>query len=409
MYSIQFPSISRCLSWRLAALSAMVAAMLSGCSKPADPPPMATPQVGVVTLAAEDLTVTTELSGRAKVRASAEIRPQVGGIVRRRLFEEGALVQAGQLLYELEPTTYQAAYASAQAAVAKAESTLRSARSTAERNAGLAKIEAVSRQTAEDSDAMRQQAEASLAVAKADLETARVNLGFTRITSPISGRVDLSAVSPGALVTAGQTTAMTTVRQLDPLVADVTQSSTELLRLRREIAAGTLAQDVSGSVAVDIVLEDGTAYAQKGRLQFHGTSVDEATGMVTLRALVPNPRGVLLPGMYLRAIVREGVAKGAVLAPEQGLTRDAGGGATALVVGDDGKVAQRTLELGRAVGNRWQVLSGLAAGDRLMVKGANKVRAGQVVQAVAPNAGDATATAPAAVASAPQAAASSAH
>lgn len=339
------------------------------------------PQVGVVSVSVSDLKITTELSGRAATRESAEIRPQVGGIVQARLFEEGALVKAGQVLYRLDPASLRAAWTSARAAAAKAEASLRAAEVTARRNEALAKIDAVSQQTADDSKAAFDEAKASLDVARAEEETARINLEHTRIVSPISGRVDLSAVSRGALVTASQTTAMTTVRQLDPLVVDVKQSSAEMLRLRDELRNGTL-RGRGQEVPVRLILEDGREYPHPGRLQFDGVSVDESTGMVTLRALVPNPDGVLLPGMYVRAVVEEGEARQAIVVPQQGVSRKASGGAVALVVDKDGQIAERKLQLGRAVGNQWLVLSGLKVGEQLVVEGANKVSAGDRVKAV---------------------------
>jgi len=332
----------------------------------------------------ENQPVTTELSGRTRSRLSAEIRPQVGGIVQQRLFEEGALVKAGQVLYQLDPASYKAAYASAQASVAKSEATVNAAKVTARRNAELAKIEAVSKQTSEDSQATLQQAEADLGVARAALETARINLGFTRITAPIAGRIEASTVTPGALVTASQTTALTTVQQLDPVYVDVTQSTTELLQLQRELAAGTLKNGSAdkAEASVKLLLEDGTTYAHAGRLQFSSVTVNEGTGAVTLRILVPNPERTLLPGMYMRAVLEQGVAEGALLVPQQGVTRTANGDASALVVTSENKVEKRALKVSRAVGNRWQVIEGLKAGERVIVEGSLKVKAGDTVKAV---------------------------
>ncbi len=345
---------------------------------------LAAAQVGVVTVQPENQPVTTELSGRTRSRLSAEIRPQVGGIVQQRLFEEGALVKAGQVLYQLDPASYKAAYASAQASVAKSEATVNAAKVTARRNAELAKIEAVSKQTSEDSQATLQQAEADLGVARAALETARINLGFTRITAPIAGRIEASTVTPGALVTASQTTALTTVQQLDPVYVDVTQSTTELLRLQRELAAGTLKNGSAdkAEASVKLLLEDGTTYAHAGRLQFSSVTVNEGTGAVTLRILVPNPERTLLPGMYMRAVLEQGVAEGALLVPQQGVTRTANGDASALVVTAENKVEKRALKVSRAVGNRWQVTEGLKAGERVIVEGSLKVKAGDTVKAV---------------------------
>lgn len=365
-------------------LSALACSVFAACSNDSSSTPARSEalKVGVVTVTAADLPITIELSGRSKTRVSAEIRPQVGGVVQGRLFEEGAKVSAGQVLYQLDPATYKAAYESAKAAVAKAEATYRAAEVTARRNEGLARIDAVSQQTADDSKAASDEAKAALDVAKAEEDTARINLGYTRIVSPISGRIDVSTVSQGALVTVGQTTALTTVRQLDPLVIDVKQSSAEILRLREELRNGRL-RGRGQEVPVRLILEDGSEYAHPGKLQFDGVSVDESTGMVTLRALVPNPDGVLLPGMYVRAVVEEGEAKQAIVVPQQGVSRKASGGATALVVDKDGRVAERKLTLGRAVGNQWLVTSGLKVGEQLVVEGANKVSVGDQVTTLA--------------------------
>lgn len=381
------------------ALAAGLLGAIAGCSgssaSSSSAPPQGAPaaQVSVVTVQPQNQSVTTELSGRTRARLSAEIRPQVGGIVQQRLFEEGALVKAGQVLYQLDPATYKAAYASAQASVAKAESTVNAAKVTARRNAELAKIEAVSQQTSEDSQATLQQAEADLGVARAALDTARINLGFTRITAPIAGRIEASTVTPGALVTASQTTALTTVQQLDPIHVDVTQSTTELLRLQRELAAGTLKsggergeRGERGEASVKLLLEDGTAYAHAGRLQFSSVTVSESTGAVTLRILVPNPERTLLPGMYVRAVLEEGVAEQALLVPQQGVTRTASGDASALVVTADNKVEKRALKVSRAVGNRWQVTEGLKAGERVIVEGSLRVKPGDTVKPVAADA-----------------------
>lgn len=390
------------------ALATGLLGAIAGCSgssaSSSSAPPQGAPaaQVSVVTVQPQNQPVTTELSGRTRARLSAEIRPQVGGIVQQRLFEEGALVKAGQVLYQLDPATYKAAYASAQASVAKAESTVNAAKVTARRNAELAKIEAVSQQTSEDSQATLQQAEADLGVARAALDTARINLGFTRITAPIAGRIEASTVTPGALVTASQTTALTTVQQLDPIHVDVTQSTTELLRLQRELAAGTLKSSGEkgergerGEASVKLLLEDGTAYAHAGRLQFSSVTVSESTGAVTLRILVPNPERTLLPGMYVRAVLEEGVAEQALLVPQQGVTRTASGDASALVVTADNKVEKRALKVSRAVGNRWQVTEGLKAGERVIVEGSLRVKPGDTVKPVA---ADATTVAAAAAA-----------
>lgn len=365
-------------------LSLSTFVLIAGCGKSAPPAVKAAPpQVGVVRVEPQSLTVTTELPGRTNARLIAEIRPQVGGIIQKRLFEEGAQVKAGQVLYQIDPASFEASHASAQAGVGKAEATLNAARVTAERNAELVKIKAISQQVNDDSQAAYKQAKAELEVARAALATARINLERTRITAPISGRADISTVTPGALVTANQDVALTTVQQLDSLYVDVSQSSSELLRLKRDFASGALKRSGENEAPIRLVLEDGTVYPHPGKLQFSGVTVNRGTGAVTLRAVVPNPDGVLMPGMYVRAQLESGVAENALLVPQQGVTRTPSGEASALVVGADNKVERRVLKVDRAVGNRWQVISGLKAGDLLIVDGLQRVKPGTVVQTVA--------------------------
>jgi membrane fusion protein, multidrug efflux system len=381
------------------AVGGVLVAVLAACGK-SEPKPAAPAavQVGVHRVEPQRQAIVTELPGRTSARLIAEIRPQVGGIVQRRLFEEGAQVRAGQVLYQIDPASFQASFASAQAGVSKAEATLNSARVTAQRNAELVKIDAISRQLADDSQAAQQQAQADLAVARAALDAARINLERTRIVAPISGRVDISTVTPGALVTANQETALTTVQQLDPLVVDVVQSSAELLRLKRELAAGVLQRSSTDEAPIKLVLEDGSAYPHLGRLQFSGVTVNRSTGAVTLRALVPNPDGVLMPGMYVRAVLESGVAEQALMVPQRGITRTPSGEASALVVGAGQKVERRSVKVDRAIGDRWQVVDGLRSGDLVIVDGLQRVKAGTLVQAVP--AGAAASAPPAAVASA---------
>jgi len=377
--------MNRCLITARAAgaLCLALLVLIVGCSKP-EPPvaPAAAPQVGVHRVEPQRQAITTELPGRTSARLVAEIRPQVGGIVQRRLFEEGAQVRAGQVLYQIDPASFQASHASAQANVSKAEATLNSARVTAQRNAELVKIDAISQQLSDDSQAALKQAQADLEVARAALAAARINLDRTRVTAPISGRIELSAVTPGALVTADQATALTTVQQLDPLIVDVVQSSSELLRLKRELASGALKRSGENEVPIKLMLEDGSAYPHTGRLQFSGVTVNSGTGAVTLRALVPNPDGVLMPGMYVRAVLETGVAEHALLVPQQGVTRTPSGEASALVVGTEGKVERRALQVDRVIGNRWQVSSGLQAGDLVIVDGLQRAKVGAVVQPI---------------------------
>lgn len=371
-----------------AALLCALALSLAACSGGNDtkkPAAAAGPkEVGVVTLKTERVAFTTELPGRTGARLVAEIRPQVGGIVQKRLFAEGAMVKAGEVLYLLDPAGFQAAFASAQAAVRKAEATVAAAQTTAQRNAELVKIEAVSQQLNEQSQAALQQAQADLGIARAALETARINLGYTRITAPIAGRVGLSTVTPGALVTANQATALTTVQQLDPIHVDVTQTSTEVLRLKRELAGGRMQRSggADGEAPIRLVLEDGTRYPHEGRLAFAGVNVDTGTGAITLRAVVPNPQGLLMPGMYVRAQLQAGVQDAALLVPQQAVTRNASGGASVLKVGPEDKLLRQPIQVDRAIGSRWLVLDGLQAGDRVVVEGSLRVKPGDVVRAV---------------------------
>jgi membrane fusion protein (multidrug efflux system) len=369
----------------LAALAiAFGGAFLAGCSETRSAAPSSKPpEVGVVTLAAQPLALSTELSGRTTAFMVAQIRPQVGGIVQQRAFTEGALVKAGELLYQIDAASYQATHASAKASVARAEATVNAARLKAQRQAGLVAIEAISAQDHEDAQASLQQAEADLASARAALETATINLERTRIVSPIAGRVEISSVTPGALVTANQETALTTVQQLDPIYVDIPQSSAELLQLRKALAEGKLKRDGDNAARIRVVLEDGSVYQHEGKLQFSGVTVNEGTGTVTLRALVPNPERLLMPGMYVRAKLGLGTDPQALLVPQQGIGRDNAGRATALVVGDDGKVVQRNVTVAETVDKSWRVTAGLSAGDRVIVEGSGKVRPGQTVNAVA--------------------------
>ena len=358
---------------------------VAGCSKSdkadAKAAAPATKDIGVVTLKAERLTFNTELSGRTVAPVVAQIRPQVGGILQKRLFTEGALVKAGQVLYQLDPASFQASYASAQAGVRKAESTLATARTVARRNAELVKIDAISQQVNDQTQAAAQQAEADVAVARATEQTARINLDRTRILAPISGWAELSSVTEGALVTADQATPLTTVQQLDPVYVHVTQSSSELLRLKRDLASGRLQRGGANEAPIKLLLEDGSSYPHPGKLTFSGVTVDAGTGTVTLRAVVPNPDRLLMPGMYVRAVLQEGVVDDALLVPQQAVTRAPDGSASTVVVGDDNKLVKRPIVVGRAVGNRWQVISGLAAGDRVMVEGSQRARPGDTVKA----------------------------
>ena len=322
---------------------------------------------------------TTALAGRIASFQVAEVRPQVGGILQQRLFTEGADVKTGQALYQIDPATYEAALDSAQAALMKAEANVTPARLKAERFRELLAIKAVSKQEYDDAQAAFKQAEADVAVNRAAVKTARINLEYAKVRSPISGRIGKSAFTPGALVTANQAQALTSVRQLDPVYVDITQSSQDLLRLRAQFTNGEL-RSAAEEAPVRLKLENGAMYPHEGRLQFTDVSVDESTGMVSLRALFPNPEHILLPGMYVRAVIAEGVDENALLVPQRALRRDPKGQASVLLVDGGGKVDVRLVDVGRTVGDSWQVLSGLKPGDRVIVEGGQNVRPGMSVK-----------------------------
>jgi membrane fusion protein (multidrug efflux system) len=367
---------------RFPALIVPALCAIVGCksSPAADVPPPRPAEVGVVTLKTEAVTLKTELAGRTAASLASELRPQVTGIIKARTFMEGAQVKAGQVLYEIDPAMYRAAYEEAKANLASAQATLESAKLKDARFADLLKIEGVSKQEADDARAGHQLAIAGVAQKQAALEVARINLDYTAIKAPISGRIGKSSVTAGALVTANQPQPLATIRALDPIYVDLTESSEARLKLRAQLGAGTL-QKAPPEVPVKLKLGDGSMYGSDGKLEFTEVAVDEATGTVTLRAKFPNPDGTLLPGMYVRAILDQAVDQAAILAPQQGVTRDAKGNATALVVGAGDKVEPRTLVADRAIGDRWLVTSGLAAGDRLIVEGLNKIGPGMPVHA----------------------------
>jgi membrane fusion protein (multidrug efflux system) len=359
---------------------ALVPLLLAGCKedKPQAGPggPPGKPEVNVVTIKAQPVSIVTELPGRSTAFRVAEVRPQVNGLIQKRMFTEGDQVQADQPLYQIDPAPYQASLASAQAAVAKAQATVTSSLATVNRYRPLARASAISQMDLDNAVATLRQAEADVASAKASVMTATINLQYTKLSSPITGRSGRSSVTEGALVTANQTTSLVTITQLDPIYVDVTQPSGTLLRLRRELAAGSLKSAGENQAAVKLVLEDGTAYDQPGRLQFSEVTVDQGTGSVTLRAIFPNPNGLLLPGMFVRERIEEGVRENGLLVPQRGVTHNQRGEPTAMVVGKDDKVEQRVLTTDRAIGDDWLVTSGLAAGDRVIVEGLQKVRPG---------------------------------
>ncbi len=367
------------------AVSLALAILSSGCgsgsAQPSGPAPV--PEVATVTLQPQQVELTTELPGRTSPYLVAEIRPQVNGIIKKRLFREGSDINAGQLLYQIDQAPFQVALDSARASLGKAQANLPSTRLKAERYRELLAEKAVSRQDTDDAAVVMEQARADVEYWKAQVEAARINLGYTKVTAPISGRIGKSSVTDGALVTAYQATPLATIQQLDPIYVDVTQSSAELLRLKRNLEAGQLKANSKNGRKVCILLEDGNLCPQQGTLQFRDVTVDQTTGSFTLRIVVPNPQHLLLPGMYVRASVQEGIAEQAILVPQQGVSRTPKGEPYALVVDEEGKLQQRMLTLNRAIGDKWLVSSGLKAGDRVVVEGLLKARPGMAVKAVA--------------------------
>ena len=338
------------------------------------------PEVGVVTLKSAPLQITTELPGRTSAYRIAEVRPQVSGIILKRNFEEGSEIKAGVSLYQIDPASYQAAYDSAKGDLAKAQASANIAQLTAKRYQKLLGTQYISQQDYDTAVADSQQANASVVAAKAAVESARINLAYTKVTSPISGRIGKSAVTEGALVTSGQATAMSTVQQLDPIYVDVTQSSNDFLRLKQELADGKLKQE-NGKAKVKLVTNDGIAYQQEGSLEFSDVTVDQTTGSITLRAIFPNPDNTLLPGMFVRAQLEAGTNPNALLVPQQGVTRTPRGDASAMVIGKDDKVEVRDITAAQAIGDKWLVTSGLKDGDRVIVTGLQKVKPGVQVKA----------------------------
>jgi len=410
----------------------VVGLMLSGCGKPKEgtgPPQAGLPEVAVVVLQPERVLITTELPGRTSAYLIAEVRPQVSGIIQRRLFTEGADVKASEVLYQIDPALFQAAYDSAVAnlnvmrkaanraraaleasiaGVTRQQATLELARtnrrrfeelfddravSASERDQAVteaqvaeATLRAAEAQVKSDREAVAA-AEAAIQQAEAALETARINLGYTRITAPITGRIGKSNVTVGALVTAHQPTPLAVIQQLDPIYVDATQSIANLLRLKRNIEAGRIKGDGPGQARVKLLLEDGTPYPLEGTLKFSDITVDPSTGSFILRVVFPNPKHILLPGMYIRALVQEGVVDRAILAPQQGVSRDPKGNPVALIVDPEGKVQQRMITVDRAIGDKWLVSSGIKPGDQVIVEGVQKVRPGSSVKVVPFDAG----------------------
>jgi membrane fusion protein, multidrug efflux system len=367
----------------IAVVGSLLVSLISGScdrQKAQSPPPIA--EVSVVTLNPQQVMLTTELPGRTSAYLIAEVRPQVGGIIQKRLFTEGSDVKEGEALYQIDPAVYQATYNSAKAALARAEANLIPIRLKAERYADLVKINAVSQQEYDDASAALKQAEADVEAGKAAMETARINLAYTKVTAPISGRIGRSSVTNGALVTASQPAALATIQQLSPIYVDVTQSSAELLRLKQNLASGLLKSNGVAQARVSLLLEDGSHYPLPGTLKFSEVTVDQSTSSITLRAIFPNPKHTLLPGMFVRAILEEGVNEHAILVPQRGVTRNPAGNAMVMVVGSEEKVEPRVIKVLRTVGENWLVSEGLKAGDRVILEGLQKVRPGMPVKAV---------------------------
>jgi len=368
--------------WMTAAVFLAAGLILGGCGekKAGGPPPM--PEVAVVAIQTKPVVTTTELTGRTSANLIAEVRPQVSGIIQKRLFTEGADVRAGQVLFQIDPALFQAALENAKAALARSEAQYSTIKLRAARLKDLLADKAVSQQDYDDAAAALKQSEADIQYGKATIETATINLKYTAITAPISGRIGRSSVTEGALVTAHQPAALATIQQLDPMYVDVTQSTADILRLRRLLQEGRLDQTGKGRQKVRLLLDDGSEYPLKGALQFLDVTVDPTTGSVILRMVFPNPKGVLLPGMFVRAVVQEGVHKQAILIPQQAVSRDPRGNPQTFIVDAEGKVQLRPLKLDRAIGDAWLVSSGIAAGDRVIVEGMQRIKPGVPVKAV---------------------------
>lgn len=359
--------------------------LLAGCKPSAEqnqaPVNMPAPEVNVITLQPQTLTLHTQLPGRTSAFRVAEVRPQVGGIIIKRFFREGSDVKAGQVLYQIDPATYEASLASAKASWERAQASEAIARLKAERYRNLSKTNGVSRQENDDAEASWKQAIADVASAKAAVDTAKINVEYTKLKAPISGRIGKSTVTEGALVTAQQTTALTTIQQLDPLYVDVSQSSSDLLKLKKALADGQLEKAGPQEAKVQLLMEDGSRYGESGKLQFSDVTVDEGTGSVTVRAIFANHDQQLLPGMFVRAELGEASVKDALLVPQLAVSHDPRGKATVLVVNAQGQVEQKAFETARSVNNSWLIKDGLSAGDQVIVNGSQKVQVGMKVKA----------------------------
>jgi membrane fusion protein (multidrug efflux system) len=360
-------------------LALLAALLLTGCG--GEQRQAFTPEVAVTTLKTEKVTLKVELPGRTSAYLMSEVRPQVGGIIKKRYFTEGGNVKAGQVLYQIDPSTYQAAYDSAKASLARAEANLATTRLKAARYKDLIAIKAISRQEYDDIVAAHKQAEADVASGKAAVENARINLAYTRVTAPISGRIGKSSVTDGALVTASQPAALAVIQQLDPMYVDVTQASSELLRLKDDMAKGKI-KSGANQAKVRLIQENGSVYPETGVLKFSDVTVDQTTGSVIVRTVFPNKKNILLPGMFVQAVVEEGETDKAILVPQQAVYRDLKGNAMVMLVDASDKVEQRTIRVGQTFGDKWLVVEGLKEGERVIMEGRIKVKPGMTVKVV---------------------------
>lgn len=369
---------------------AALALLLAGCGRtPSGGPPQAAPmamgpmEVGVVTVAAQPVTLTQDLPGRISAIRVAEVRARVSGIVLKRLFKEGSDVKEGQVLYEIDPAQYEASYESALGTLARAEAGLNSAQLKLNRMKSLIDSHAVSKQDYDEASGSQRVNQAEVLLGQAAVKTAKINLDYTKVTSPITGRIGLSQVTEGAYVRTDQATLMATVQQIDRVYVDVNQPSSDLLRLKHALADGTLKPNASGQARVKLVFENGDIYSEEGSLEVADVTVNPLTNSVTVRAVFPNPRGDLLPGMFVRARLEEGTTPDAILVPQLAVSRNTKGEPTAMVVGAESKVELRVLETPRAVGNQWLVSSGLKPGDQLIINNLQKIRPGVPVKVAA--------------------------
>jgi len=392
---VQYQTRGGMVRWMAAGAALWCGLSMTACRRQAGPQQApGLPEVATVTVERKPVLLTTELPGRTSPYLIAEIRPQVNGLILKRLFTEGADVKAGQELYQIDPAPFQAAINNARAALGRAEASLPAIQSRADRFRQALADKAVSQQDFDDADAALKQAQADVEYWKAMVETAQINLNYARVVSPISGRIGTSTVTDGAIVTAYQPTPLATIQQLDPIYVDVPQSTTELLRLKWRLEDGRLTRDGTNASQVELLLPDGTRYRHQGTLQFQDISVDPTTASVRWRMVFPNPDGVLLPGMFVRAVVKEGVNEQAILIPQQTVSRDPKGNPVALVVDAEGKVAQRPLKVERTIGDQWLVSAGLEAGDKVIAEGMQKARPGAAVKEVPFEGGRAPASQP---------------